>query len=249
MPRTTRQPRDGEPFLLEATSSLAIANWAAMPTPRLPPVWRRKKSKLRGASMVLCRDTSTSMGGARATWAASVAKSIFHLGEREGMQVGYLEFSDGKPLAPCEGFERKFFRTRADDDVLRAASAIDCTGLTDYSEAISAALERLASASGGSRSAPKHILLITDGAPTSGGRDEASMLSLASHARRLNVCVHAIHIGAEEEEEEGGHAPSFPASLAALTARTGGARLMAHERTRKSGTRSSFATPVSIVAL
>jgi hypothetical protein len=87
-----------------------------------------------------------------------------------------------------------------------------CSGLTNYQKAIHDALQEFAQPGLGAKN--KHLLFLTDGAPTQG---DAELEEEQAWAKRLGVSIHTVFIGDGD----------YPEILDTLALATGGARFQA----------------------
>ena len=159
--------------------------WSDHASPQLPRVHRRERDSL-GGEIAILRDVSTSMMGVYSEWSSSVVRGLLELARTKSMRVGYLEFNH-------KSFKyrrnARFF-TRDYEWILNLASRTECSGNTNYEDALKEAL--LEFKGRGLRN--KHILFITDGIPTSGDCD---VLTERMIAKKLGVCIHSIFIGSK----------------------------------------------------
>ena len=159
--------------------------WADNMSPQLPRVHRREKERL-GGEIAILRDVSTSMMGVYSEWSSSVVKGVIELARSKSMRVGYVEFNH-KSFKYRKN--SKFF-TRDYNWVLNLSSNTECSGNTNYEDALKESLSEFR----GRGLRNKHILFITDGIPTSGDCDVFSERVLA---KKLGVCIHSIFIGSK----------------------------------------------------
>ena len=103
----------------------------------------------------------------------------------------------------------KFF-TRDYSWILDLASKNECSGNTNYEDALKGALSEFK----GRGLRNKHILFITDGIPTSGDCD---VMNERFRAKRLGVCIHSIFIGSK----------NYPKILERISIETSGAQFIA----------------------
>ena len=87
-----------------------------------------------------------------------------------------------------------------------------CSGLTNYQKALHDALQEFSQPGLGSKN--KHLLFLTDGAPTQG---DSELEDEQAWAKRLGVSIHTVFIGSGE----------YPAVLDTLALSTNGARFQA----------------------
>ena len=159
--------------------------WSENSSPQLPRVHRREKESL-GGEIAILRDVSTSMMGVYSEWSSSVVKGVVELARSKSMRVGYLEFNH-------KSFKYKRdtrFFTRDYEWILALADSTECSGNTNYEDALKEALSEFR----GRGLRNKHILFITDGIPTSGDCDVITERMLA---KKLGVCIHSIFIGSK----------------------------------------------------
>lgn len=159
--------------------------WADNMSPQLPRVHRREKERL-GGEIAILRDISTSMMGVYSEWSSSVVMGVVELARSKNMRVGYVEFNH-KSFKYRKN--SKFF-SRDYDWILNLASNTECSGNTNYEDALRESLIEFR----GRGLRNKHILFITDGIPTSGDCD---VLSERVLAKKLGVCIHSIFIGSK----------------------------------------------------
>ncbi len=159
--------------------------WADCASPHLPRVQRREKESL-GGEIAILRDVSTSMMGVYSEWSSSVVQGVIELGRSKNMRVGYLEFNHKsyKYKKDCRFFTRDY------KWILNMSSNTECSGNTNYEDALREALSEFR----GRGLRNKHILFITDGIPTSGDCDVVTQRMLA---KKLGVCIHSIFIGSK----------------------------------------------------
>ncbi|MGQ0793054.1 MAG: AAA family ATPase [Deltaproteobacteria bacterium] len=159
--------------------------WAENTTPSLPRVHKREKEVL-GGEIAILRDVSTSMMGVYSEWSSSVVRGVIELAKAKKMRVGYIEFNHRSYKHRRVG---KFF-TRDYKWMLELASRTECSGNTNYEDALKDALSEFK----GRGFRNKHILFITDGIPTSG---DCEVGEERQRAKKLGVCVHSIFIGSK----------------------------------------------------
>lgn len=159
LPRKWRRMRTLE---IEDSDPMEFFLWSDTTSPLLPRIQLREKESTGGEIAVL-RDVSTSMMGEYSDWASSVVRGVIELARTKNMRVGYLEFNhNADPYKRCGG-GRKFF-TREYPRLLGLASSTDCSGNTNYEEALKGTVAEFR----GRGRRNKHVLFITDGIPTSG---------------------------------------------------------------------------------
>ncbi len=179
--------------------------WSEYTTPTLPRVHKREKETL-GGEIAILRDVSTSMMGIYSEWSSCVVRAVIELARTKKMRVGYIEFNHRSYKYKRIG---KFF-TRDYEWMLQLASKTECSGNTNYEDALKDAL--LEFKGRGLRN--KHILFITDGIPTSG---DCEVISERIRAKRLGVCVHSIFIGSK----------NYPKILQKISEESSGAQFIA----------------------
>ncbi len=168
---------------LEDVDPLEVFIWSENSSPSLPRVHQREKKSL-GGEIAILRDISTSMMGVYSEWSSSVVRGVVELARAKNMRVGYVEFNHKSYKYKRNS---KFF-TRDYEWILELASNTECSGNTNYEDALREALIEFR----GRGLRNKHILFITDGIPTSG---DCEVVSERNLARRLGVAIHSIFIG------------------------------------------------------
>jgi MoxR-like ATPase len=186
--------------------------WAEHTTPSLPRVHKREKETM-GGEIAILRDVSTSMMGVYSEWSSSVVRGVIELARTKKMKVGYIEFNHRSYKYKRNG---KFF-TRDYKWMLELASRTECSGNTNYEDALKDALSEFK----GRGQRNKHILFITDGIPTSG---DCEVVNERIKAKKLGVCVHSIFIGSK----------NYPKILQKISEETSGTQFIASRR--KDGT-------------
>ncbi len=195
---------DAEPSEL---ALYAEASWPGAPT-RL-----RRERRGRGGALVVLRDVSASMEGARTRVAADVVAGVVRACAKRRMRVAYVEFHhDAEPFRE-EGqlFHRRYRR------VLARARLARSEGRTSYEAPLRLALQAL----GERAERGAHILLITDGVPVAG---DPSVRRERRAARELGARIHPVYLGGE----------AMPSVLRELAAETEGVCFEA--RRERSGT-------------
>ncbi|MFQ5786977.1 MAG: VWA domain-containing protein [Thermodesulfobacteriota bacterium] len=180
-------------------------HWAQYTTPTLPRVHKREKEIL-GGEIAILRDVSTSMMGVYSEWSSSVVRGVIELAKAKKMKVGYVEFNHRSYMYKRNS---KFF-TRDYRWMLELASKNECSGNTNYEDALKGALSEFK----GRGLRNKHILFITDGIPTSGDCD---VVNERLRAKKLGVCIHSIFIGSK----------NYPKILERISGETSGAQFIA----------------------
>jgi hypothetical protein len=165
------------------------------------PALLRRERRAEGGALVVLRDVSASMEGARTRLAADVVAGVVRAAAKRRMRVGYVEFHHEAEPFLVEGalFHRRY---RA---LLARARLARAEGRTSYEAPLRVALEGLRAQErrGG------HVVLLTDGVPVIGDPRLARERALAAE---LGARVHTVFLGPEET----------PALLVALADETGG---------------------------
>ncbi len=159
MPRKWRKTNS---FELEDTDPAEFFLWSDTSSPSLPRVQMREKEST-GGEIAILRDVSTSMMGTYSEWASSVVRGVVELARTKNMRVGYLEFNHNADPYKRHAGRNNFF-TREYPWLMNMAESTDCSGNTNYEEALKNAVVEFK----GRGRRNKHILFITDGIPTSG---------------------------------------------------------------------------------
>ena len=157
--------------------------WLNKTSPRLPRIQLREKETL-GGEIAILRDISTSMMGVYSEWSSSVVKGVIELARFKRMRIGYIEFNHKSYV---HSKNSKFF-TKDYNWINKLATRTDCSGNTNYEDALKDALSEFK----GKGLRNKHILFITDGIPTSG---DCEIIDERATAKRIGVCIHSIFIG------------------------------------------------------
>ena len=197
---------------MEDVDPSEVMIWSEHTTPSLPRVHRREKEMM-GGEIAILRDVSTSMMGVYSEWSSSVVRGVIELARSKKMRVGYIEFNHRSYKYKRNS---KFF-TRDYNWMMELASKTECSGNTNYEDALKDALTEFR----GRGLRNKHILFITDGIPTSGDCD---VLSERVRAKKLGVCIHSIFIGSK----------NYPRILQKISGETSGTQFIATRR--KDGT-------------
>ncbi len=179
--------------------------WAEHTTPTLPRVHRREKQVI-GGEIAILRDVSTSMMGVYSEWSSSVVRGVIELARTKKMKVGYIEFNHRSYKYKRND---KYF-TRDYRWILELASKTECSGNTNYEDALKDALSEFK----GRGQRNKHILFITDGIPTSG---DCEVINERIRAKKLGVCIHSIFIGSK----------NYPKILQKISEETSGTQFIA----------------------
>jgi len=179
--------------------------WTEHTTPTLPRVHKREKEVM-GGEIAILRDVSTSMMGVYSEWSSSVVRGVVELARAKKMKVGYIEFNHRSYKYKRNG---KYF-TRDYRWIFELASRTECSGNTNYEDALKEALSEFK----GRGQRNKHILFITDGIPTSG---DCEVANERIKAKRLGVCIHSIFIGSK----------NYPKILEKISEETSGSQFIA----------------------
>lgn len=182
--------------------------WTRTVSPSLPRVHLRERETL-GGEIAILRDVSTSMMGVYSEWSSSVVRGVIELARSKNMRVGYVEFNHKSFKYKKES---KFF-TRDYDWILNLASNTECSGNTNYQDALKESLVEFR----GRGLRNKHVLFITDGIPTSG---DCEVLYERLLAKKLGVSIHSIFIGSK----------NFPKILQTVSNETLGTQFVASKR-------------------
>ncbi len=183
LPRKWKRMRNFDE--LEDIDPFEATIWSENTTPTLPRVLLREREML-GGEIAILRDISTSMMGVYSEWSSSVVRGVLELARAKRMKVGYIEFNHRSYKYKKNG---KFF-TRDYPWIRERASRTECSGNTNYEDALKDALGEFKVR--GLRN--KHILFITDGIPTSGDCD---VVNERVRSKKLGVCIHSIFIGSK----------------------------------------------------
>ena len=109
--------------------------WSQYTSPKLPRVHLREKETL-GGEIAILRDISTSMMGVYSEWSSSVVKGVIELARKKRMRIGYLEFNHRSRKHKKNS---RFF-TRDYQWIEKLAESTDCSGNTNYEDALGEAL-------------------------------------------------------------------------------------------------------------
>ncbi|HEY8123650.1 MAG TPA: AAA family ATPase [Myxococcota bacterium] len=166
--------------------TVELALYARASWPGGPALLRRER-RSRGGALVLLRDISASMEGARTRLAADVVAGLVRAAAKRRMRVAYVEFHhDAEPfLVDGALFHRRY---RA---LLERARLARAEGRTSYEAPLRVALEGLRAL----RQRGGHIALLTDGVPVVGDARAARERALA---RELGARIHTVFLGNEE---------------------------------------------------
>ena len=175
-----------------------LALYASGDWPSGPAVLRRER-RSEGGALVVLRDVSASMEGARTRLAADIVAGVLRAAAKRRMRFGYVEFHHEAEPFLVDGalFHRRY---RA---VLARARIARAEGRTSYEAPLRVALAALRALErpGG------HVLLLTDGVPVVG---DPRVLRERAQALQLGARIHTVFLGAEEM-------PSLLAELARET--------------------------------
>jgi uncharacterized protein with von Willebrand factor type A (vWA) domain len=160
--------------------------WIENVNPAMPRVFRRTR-KERGGRLAVIRDISQSMTGKSSLWVSMVVIGLVEMAKRSRMAVGYIEFNHQSYKYMEAG---KFF-TRNYEPLLEKSMETQCSGFTDYQNALDDALQEFALVRGGRQ----HVIFLTDGMPTSGDKEVREELK---QAKNLGIAIHSIFIGREQ---------------------------------------------------
>ena len=196
-------------YEIEDVDPMDATIWIKNLSPQLPRVHQREKETM-GGEIAILRDISTSMMGVYSEWSSSVVKAVLELSRTKRMRVGYIEFNH-KSYKLISSTDEKFF-TREYETILQSASRTECSGNTNYEEALKDAISDFK----GRGLRNKHILFITDGIPTSG---DTEVKRERKRAKKLGICIHSIFIGSK----------NFPIILDAISKETYGSQFVAYE--------------------
>ena len=169
-------------------------------------IHQREKENM-GGEIAILRDISTSMMGVYSEWSSSVVNAVVELARTKRMRVGYIEFNHKSYKTIVE---EKFF-TKDYETILHQATKTECSGNTNYEEALKDAISDFK----GRGLRNKHILFITDGIPTSG---DTEVRKERERAKKLGICIHSIFIGSK----------NFPMILNAISKETYGSQFVAY---------------------
>ncbi len=160
--------------------------WVENANPATPRVFRRTR-KERGGRLAVIRDISQSMTGKSSLWVSMVVIGLVEMAKQSKMAVGYVEFNHQSYKYLDGG---RFF-TRNYEALMRKSMETQCSGFTDYQNALDDALKEFAATRGGRQ----HVIFLTDGMPTSGDKEVKQELKLA---KKTGVAIHSIFIGREQ---------------------------------------------------
>ncbi|RJP68035.1 MAG: VWA domain-containing protein [Candidatus Abyssobacteria bacterium SURF_17] len=160
--------------------------WVENAHPNTPRVFRRTR-KERGGRVAVIRDISQSMTGKSSLWVSMVVIGLVEMARRSKMAVGYVEFNHQSYKYLDDG---RFF-TRNYEALMHKSMETQCSGFTDYQNALDDALKEFVLVRGGRQ----HVIFLTDGMPTSGDKEVKAELKLA---KKTGVAIHSIFIGREQ---------------------------------------------------
>ena len=193
-------------YEIDDVDAMDAAIWSQNLSPQLPRVHQREKENM-GGEIAILRDISTSMMGVYSEWSSSVVNAVVELARTKRMRVGYIEFNHKSYKTIVE---EKFF-TKDYETILHQATKTECSGNTNYEEALKDAISDFK----GRGLRNKHILFITDGIPTSG---DTEVRKERERAKKLGICIHSIFIGSK----------NFPMILNAISKETYGSQFVAY---------------------
>jgi len=160
--------------------------WIDDSNPTTPHVFRRTR-KERGGRVAVIRDISQSMTGRSSLWVSMVVIGLVEMAKRSKMTVGYIEFNHQSYKYIDDG---RFF-THNYEALMRKSMETQCSGFTDYQNALDDALKEFGAMRGGRQ----HVIFLTDGMPTSGDKEVKQELKMA---KKIGVAIHSIFIGREQ---------------------------------------------------
>jgi len=163
-----------------------VSVWIDNVSPATPRVFRRTR-KERGGRLAVIRDISQSMTGKSSLWVSMVVIGLVEMARRSRMAVGYIEFNHQS----YKYMDKEHFFTRNYEPLLEKSMETQCSGFTDYQNALGDALEEFAQMRGGRQ----HVIFLTDGMPTSGDKEVRQELT---QAKALGIAIHSIFIGREQ---------------------------------------------------
>jgi MoxR-like ATPase len=160
--------------------------WVQNVHPSTPRVFRRTR-KERGGRLAVIRDISQSMTGKSSLWVSMVVIGLVEMARQSKMAVGYVEFNHQS----YKYMDLGHFFTRNYEALMKKSMETQCSGFTDYQNALDDALKEFAQVRGGRQ----HVIFLTDGMPTSGDKEVRNELKIA---KKLGVSIHSIFIGREQ---------------------------------------------------
>ncbi len=165
------------------------------------PAVNRRERRSQGGALVILRDVSASMEGARTRLAADVVAGVVRAAAKRRMRVAYVEFHhEAEPFLVDGALFHRGYRA-----LLERARLARAEGRTSYQAPLRVALAGLRALAlrGG------HVVLLTDGVPVVGDPHVVRERALAAE---LAARLHTVYLGPEET----------PALLAELADETGG---------------------------
>jgi MoxR-like ATPase len=184
VPKQYRSMRTFEDFSDSDPGESSV--WIENVNPATPRVFRRTR-KERGGRLAVIRDISQSMTGKSSMWVSMVSIGLVEMARRSKMAVGYIEFNHQS----YKYLEKGHFFTRNYEALMHKSMETQCSGFTDYQNALDDALKEFAVVRGGRQ----HVIFLTDGMPTSGDKEVREELKLA---KKLGIAIHSIFIGREQ---------------------------------------------------
>ena len=184
VPKQWRSMRTLEDYFDTDPGESAV--WIENANPATPRVFRRTR-KERGGRLAVIRDISQSMTGKSSLWVSMVVIGLVEMAKRSKMSVGYIEFNHQS----FKYLDSGLFFTRNYEPLMTKSMATQCSGFTDYQNALDDALKEFANIRGGRQ----HIIFLTDGMPTSGDKEVKEELK---QAKKIGVSIHSIFIGREQ---------------------------------------------------
>ncbi len=184
LPKEYRSMRTMDEFFESDPGESSI--WIENVHPSTPRVFRRTR-KERGGRLAVIRDISQSMTGKSSLWVSMVVIGLVEMAKRSRMSVGYIEFNHQS----YKYLETGRFFTRNYDLLMQKSMETQCSGFTDYQNALDDALKEFATLRGGRQ----HVIFLTDGMPTSGDKEVKQELQ---QAKALGIAIHSIFIGREQ---------------------------------------------------
>jgi len=184
VPKQYRSMRTLEDFFDSDPSEISV--WIENVSPATPRVFRRTR-KERGGRLAVIRDISQSMTGKSSLWVSMVVIGLVEMAKRSRMAVGYIEFNHQS----YKYLDGGHFFTRNYEPLVQKSMETQCSGFTDYQNALDDALKEFGQIRGGRQ----HVIFLTDGMPTSGDKEVREELC---QAKKLGIAIHSIFIGREQ---------------------------------------------------
>ncbi len=184
VPKQYRSMRTLEDFFDSDPSESSV--WIEDVNPATPRVFRRTR-KERGGRLAVIRDISQSMTGKSSLWVSMVVIGLVEMAKRSRMAVGYIEFNHQS----YKYLDGGHFFTRNYEPLVQKSMETQCSGFTDYQNALDDALKEFGQIRGGRQ----HVIFLTDGMPTSGDKEVREELD---QAKKLGIAIHSIFIGREQ---------------------------------------------------